>query len=66
MSPKPYNAMYENEQRYETEFAHNLSECKSAFASQFGDNKNEVVSVAAPGKINAPLENIAFRRNIIS
>ena len=50
MSPKPYNAMYENEQRYETEFAHNLSECKSAFASQFADNKNEVISVAAPGK----------------
>jgi hypothetical protein len=41
--------MYENEQRFDAEFAQNLTECQKEFAQFFAENKNETVSVAAPG-----------------
>jgi hypothetical protein len=49
--------IYENEERYERELQENLAECRQEFAQVFSDNKNQLVSAAAPGKHHT-LENL--------
>ena len=55
-----YHALYESEQKYDDEFRANLNECKQAFSQQYPTNQNELVQVAAPGRVNLIGEHIDY------
>lgn len=49
MSTTPYQALYDNETKYEQEFTANLQRCKQELAS-FSANAKDLICVCAPGK----------------
>ena len=62
-------AMYDTDEKYEAEFRKNILECKNEFISLFhqssSDDKKDLVTVCAPGRVNIIGEHIDYNDGFV-